>query len=223
VNLAEPRTTYAVDVLGDMFPGASVAPSGQPTGPNDRTFALAPSGRRPRLLVPMTPRDAAGAALRAYGGRLTRGARISYATAARAIATAGPAILRARLVAAGAQDGIDAYLSQALSREVTVAVHLTPSRANRKPVIQALAHGERYPIGFAKLAVNPLTERLVDREAQALRALAEQHPQHLVTPELAHVGEFAGHAVLTQRPLPTWLPGRSPTISDVTAATDRVG
>src|SRR5581483_6752466 len=106
VNLAEPRTRYAVDVLGDMFPGAVVTPADQSAGSGERTFALAPSASRPRLLVPTTPRDAAGAALRAYGGRLTRGARLSYGAAARAVAIGGPAILRARLVAAGPSDSI---------------------------------------------------------------------------------------------------------------------
>jgi hypothetical protein len=224
VNLAEPRAQYAVEVLGAMFPGSTVHPA---AGKNDRrTFALAPSGRRPRLLVPTSPRDAAATALRAYGGRLTRQARLSYGLVASAVATAGPGLLRSRLTvsgpAAGQLPGIDAYLAEALGREVSIAAHLTPSRANRKPVIQALAAGERHPLAFAKMAVSPLTTRLVEQEATALAALADRSLEHLVVPTVVHHGSFAGNAVLTLKPLPTWLPGRSPTLADVAAATREV-
>jgi hypothetical protein len=225
VNDEEPRTRYAIEVLGDLFPGTTVAVA-RGEGQIDRTFALAPSGHRPRLLVPTTPRDAAACALRAYGGRLTRQARVSYAAAAAALRIAGPAPLRSRLTVTsadnGRESGIDDHLSEALGRKVSVAVHLTPRRANRKPVIQALAAGERHPLGFAKMGVDALTSKLVEREAQALEALAGRSVRHLAVPTVAHYGDFAGRRVLTMRPLPTWLSGRSPALADVAAATVEV-
>lgn len=224
MNVGEPRTRYAVEVLGDMFPGSAVAPTADRSdGP---TFALAPSGRRPRLLVPTWPRDAAATALRAYGGRLTRRARLSYGLAASAVATAGPWPLRSRLTVArpGGEHapGIDDYLGEALGREVSIALHLTPSRSNRKPVVQALAAGERHPLAFAKVGVNPLTTRLVEQEARALAALADRGVERLTVPTVAHHGSFAGHTVLTLAPLPTWLPGTSPSLADVAAASREV-
>jgi hypothetical protein len=142
------------------------------------------------------------------------------------VAVAGPGLLRSRLaVSEGlpqSQLGIDDYLSDALGGEVSIAVHLTPSRANRKPVIQALAPGNRHPVGFAKLGVNPLTNRLIEQEAAALKTLAARSVQQLVIPTVAHHGSFAGNAVLTLEPLPTWLPGRSPGLEDVAAASREV-
>jgi hypothetical protein len=223
VNLDDPRIQYAVEVLADLFPGTTVTPA---AGARDTTtFALAPSGRRPRLLVPIWPPDAAAAALRAYGGRLTVQARLSYGVVASVLAAAGPRPLRSRLSVSrsgGGAPGIDQYLSEALEREVSVAIHLTPSRANRKPVLQALAAGEPHPIGFAKVGVNALTGRLIEQEATALAALAASSVEHLVVPSVVHHGSFAGNPVLALGPLPTWLPGTSPTLADVAAATREV-
>jgi hypothetical protein len=223
VSTEDPRHRYAVDVLGELFPGTTVANSGSD---GSRTFALAPSARRPRLLVPTKPRAAAATALRAYGGRLTRQARWSYGAAARTLAVTGPAPLRDRLTVSSYDGrraaGIDDHLGEALGRPVSVAVHLTPSRANRKPIVQALGPDERHPLAFAKVAVDPLTTNLVDREAEALATLADRKVNRLQVPTVAHHGDFAGHRVLTLHSLPTWLPGRSPTIVEVAAATREV-
>jgi hypothetical protein len=227
VSVDEPRHRYATEVLEELFPGATVATArGRADDAVTRTFAFAPSGRRPRLLVPTVPRDAAATALRAYGGRLTRQARWSYGAAARTLAAAGPVPLRDRLTVSADRGerptGIDDHLSEVLERPVSVAVHLTPSRANRKPIVQALAEGARHPLAFAKVAVDPLTTRLVQQEAAALAALAGRSVTQLVVPTVAGYGDFAGHGVLTLHPLPTWLPGRSPTITDVAAASREV-
>ncbi len=58
-----PRLRYAVTALTDLFPGAEVGAAGPRTDPG-RTFAVAPSAARPRLLVPVEPRGAAAIALR---------------------------------------------------------------------------------------------------------------------------------------------------------------
>jgi hypothetical protein len=231
VNLDEPRTRYAVAVLGDVFPGSTVAPARAGIGRTatqpsaDRVFALAPSGTHPRLLVPVRPRDAAAAALRAYGGRLTRRAQLGYAAAARVIAATGTGALRARLAvspAGSGSDALDQHLSDVLGREVSIAVHLTPARANRKPVVQALARGERRPVAFAKLAVDPLTSALVAREAAALTDIGARHLEHVVVPEVLDHGRFAGRESLVMQPLPTWLPGRSPDLADASSAAHEV-
>lgn len=226
MNAAEPRTRYALTVLEDLFPGCVVTPGTHERGEQTRTFALAPVGRRPRLLVPTRPSDAAATALRAYGGRLTRGAQVGYGTAARALALSGPAPLRSRISvhpADGRREGIDDHLSKALGSQVAVAVHLTPDRANRKPVLQALAAGHPRPLAFAKVGVDPLTSRLVTREGDALSAFASTPLSHLVVPGVAHRGTFGDRPVLALAPLPTWRSGRSPVLADVAAASREVG
>lgn len=216
MNLNEPRVRYAVDVLTDLFPGATVGPAPGRRQPGDRVFALAPGVNRPRLLVPTAPRGAAAAALRTYGGRMTRTAQLSYSAAASSLAVAGTAPLRARL-AVSTRDGhrvrgIDDHLSDVANQPVVVAFHLTPARANRKPIVQLLAHGEKHPIGFAKVGVNELTARLVQREAAALQALATRPVGRMVVPSVLDHGEFAGLDVLTLASLPTWQTGRTPSL-----------
>jgi hypothetical protein len=227
VTSDDSRLRYAKDVLGDLFPGTAVnATQKRQDVDITRTFALAPTSRHPRLLVPMTPRDAAAGALRAYGGRLTRHARWSYRAAAMAVAATGPAILRGRVTATSPEGrrtaGIDDHLSDVLSRPISVAVHLTPDRANRKPIIQALDAGQPHPVAFAKMGVNELTSRLVNEEANALELLAARSLRALVVPTIVHHGEFAGRSVLTLNPLPTWQSGRSPVLTEVAAAAREV-
>jgi Phosphotransferase enzyme family len=226
VNRNDPRVRYAVEVLGDLFPGSAVSEPAARGKDGPRTFAFAPSARRPRLLVPTAPRDAAATALRSYGGRLTRKAQLSYGAVARSLSIAGPAALRCRMTVSPTDEnpaaGIDDHLSEVLERQVSIAVHLTPSRANRKPVIQALAGGERYPAAFAKMGVDSLTSRLVEQEARALKIVAAHEVRNLIVPAVVDYGDFAGHGVLTLRPLPTWLPGRSPSLADVAAAAAEV-
>jgi hypothetical protein len=225
VNAAPARTRYALTVLEDLFPGCTVAPASRERAVRGRTFALAPSGRHPRLLVPTRPRDAAGTALRGYGGRLTRGAQRGYALAGRALAASGPVPLRTRISVIPGENpytGIDDHLSVALGSQVSVAVHLTPERANRKPVLQALAAGHDRPLAFAKVGVDPLTSRLVRQEGDALASLEAQALTHLVVPGVAHRGMFGQRPVLALEPLPTWLPGCSPRLADVAAASREI-
>lgn len=222
MNLNEPRIRYAVDVLSELFPGATVEPATGRPARDDRFFAFAPSVNRPRLLVPTTPRGAAAAALRTYGGRMTRTAQLSYSAAASGLAVAGTAPLRARL-AVRTRDGhrvmgIDDHLSDVVHRPVAVAFHLTPARANRKPIVQLLAHREKHPIGFAKVGVNELTARLVQREAVALQAVATRPVGRMVVPSVLGHGEFAGFDVLTLAALPTWQAGRTPSLTEAVGA-----
>jgi len=221
VSPDHPRLRYAVAALTDLFPGAEVGAAGAQTDPG-RTFAVAPSAARPRLLVPVEPRGAAAIALRAYGGRLTRGARWGLSAAAGLFAVTGTAPLRTRLgvhsPGTSPVAGIDDHLSRALGRPVSVAVHLTPDRANRKPVVQALAADSSRPVAFAKVGVDELTAELVRREGAALPTLGERLPSSVRVPTVTHMGSLAGQPVLTLEPLPTWLPGRSPQLGDVTTA-----
>jgi hypothetical protein len=217
----DPRIEHADDVLRRLFPG-STPRWGRPVGPlegQDRCFAVAPTGRHPRLLVPTAPRGAAAAALRAYGGRLSATGRWGYRGTAWLAAAAGTSLLRSRVVVdASAGDAVDSHLGRLLGQPVAVAVHLTPPRANRKPVLSVLAAGEPTPVAFGKAAVNPLTRRLVDAEASALRRLRDSSPHGFAVPEVLGLADVADVRLLTLSPLPTWAPGRLPTAPEVDRA-----
>lgn len=117
-----------------------------------------------------------------------------------------------------AASGIDDHLSAIVGRPVSVAVHLTPPRANRKPIVQALAAGERYPVAFAKLATNPLTARLVAAEADALTRLGAHSWSSVVIPRVLDRQNFNDQPALVLEPLPTWSAGRPPKPAEVRAA-----
>jgi hypothetical protein len=207
-----------------LFPASSLSSAARrPPKPDlARTFAVVPSVRHPRLLVPLAPRRAAAAALRAYGGRLTRRDRVAYRGIGAGLETVGPAALAARFVMtakpAGSGTDIDVHLSQLLGTTVSVAVHLTPARANRKPIVQALSGDSRYPVGFAKVATNALTADLVHREAAALATIAAAAPADLIVPEVLSDAPVNGHGTLVMRPLPTWSRGRLPTATELSRA-----
>ncbi|MFY9934458.1 MAG: hypothetical protein WAK82_41265, partial [Streptosporangiaceae bacterium] len=110
---------------------------------------------------------------------------------------------RLRVRAAPGADGIDAYLSQALGRDVLISTHLGAARANRKPVLQLLTP-DGDTAGFAKLSINPLTRDLIRAECAALDTLAAAGLHGLTAPRVLHHGQWQGHDVLIMSALPTW-------------------
>jgi hypothetical protein len=129
-------------------------------------------------------------------------------------------LLRHRVRICGpAGETIDGYLREALGTDLAVSVHIGPARANRKPVLQLIApDGET--LGFAKLGTGPLTRRLVRAETTALSALSHVGIRDVTVPRVLHTGEWRGHQVLVQSPLPVWRP-RAPLPPDRLAAAMR--
>jgi hypothetical protein len=219
------RLTHGRDTLRTLFPGSTVTDGRNPragSGRRVRPFALLPSTRHPRLLVPVTPHAAAGAALRAYGGRLSTSAHLGYRGMATAVGTVGAGRFPGRLSVIDDADaprtGIDDHLGAVINEAVAVAIHLTPARANRKPIVQALAPRHRYPVAFAKVATTALSTTLVAHEAASLRWLAEQDTGMVIVPPILDEGAFDNHQTLVMRALPTWSRGRLPTEAELTHA-----
>jgi hypothetical protein len=170
-----------------------------------REFIILPTARRPRLIVPASPRPAA-AALRRYGEPGTLRARLATRGLGAALRSgAGQAVLRDRLridVPAGTPT-IDGYLSEQLGVEVCVSMHLGAARANRKPVLQLLT-ADGVTVGFAKIGVSPLTSELVKSEQGALVRLGRAGLSGLRVPPVLHAGRWQGLQVLVLGPLPVW-------------------
>jgi hypothetical protein len=209
------RLHHAAAVLTELFPAGLVSTAGAThAGEPLRSFGVLPGVRHPRLLVPLQPRQAATTALKAYGGRLRPRDRLAYRALGLGLRTLGSGPLPVRLTVSGADPtrgtDIDARLAEVVSTPVSVAVHLTPARANRKPIVQALSATEPLPLAFAKVATNDLTDKLVNREVTALAHLRDAGLRHLVVPEVLDHRPLNGRATLVMRPLPTWSKGRRP-------------
>lgn len=213
---AQERLDNARQTLELLYPGGSEVAA-------DRTFAVAPSPRQPRLLVPAESSRAATAALRAYGGRLSAKARYG-ALAYRLLiqATRGATLLPAYPVGRNPDGDIESLLGEVFGREVRVAVHLTPARANRKPILQVLDPAASTPIGFAKVATNPLTTKLLQDEAAALERLAAASDLSFRVPPVLHLGEFNGRLILVTGPLATWQRGRLPKPREIIRAASEI-
>jgi hypothetical protein len=196
------RAQYVSEVLPLLFPPGP--------GPLDE-FVLVPDATSPRLLVPVGSRRVAAAAVRRYAQPAARTARVKRDLAALALRTGADRILLRDRVSAGGAESIAAYLSHKLDREIVVSVHIGPSRANRKPVLQLLSP-DGTTVGFAKLGVNRLTRTLVRAETTALVTLHHLQLSTVDTPRVLHAGRWRGNQVLVQEALPAWrrrFPGRA--------------
>ncbi|MFJ9554861.1 phosphotransferase [Nocardiopsis sp. NPDC101807] len=201
------ETTYLTDLAAVLWPCGGLL------GPGDRgmrrrvrrdrgnQYLPVPSAHNPRVILPAYNRSAAtrGITSFAQGHSLVERARTLLLTGAFATGMA-PLLLRDRLYV-GAGPGIEHALTAALDRDLSIAIHVGPPRANRKPVLLLLTPGGR-TIGYAKVAVNDLTSRLVRAETRALRHLAGSPLRDVTVPRLLYEGEWNGHPLLVQEALP---------------------
>ncbi|MEO8330710.1 MAG: hypothetical protein ABI586_11940, partial [Candidatus Nanopelagicales bacterium] len=162
------------------------------------TFRALPNSQHPRLLIP-TNRRTGRATLRALRDESTRRARVRTRLLLGSWGTALAPGSSIRLPAGG----ITEYVSDRLGREIVVGVHLGPARANRKPVL-ALVTPAGEVVGYAKLGVNRLTDRLVANEAEALvhlNAMDATALKGIVAPRLLLQDSWAGHSLVVQSAL----------------------
>ena len=127
-------------------------------------------------------------------------------------------LLSGRGVRRPSANGIDTYLSEVLGRRVHVSLYVGPQRAVQKPVLQLLDEGG-HPVAFAKVALNPLTTRLIRNEAAALTRLQTAGLRTVRVPRVLHQGSWHSHEVVVQEALlPSGAPGVAP---DLVAAAAR--
>ncbi|WP_433374701.1 hypothetical protein ACQPZX_04520 [Actinoplanes sp. CA-142083] len=199
------RTQYLTEVLDLLYPWPCRT-DGSPGTPIAE-YLVVPDARRPKLLVPSGSRRVAAAAVRRYAEPQSRSAKLKRDAVIAAMRTGASAVLlRDRVRVTGPfSSSIDGYLSEQLSRELSVSVHIGPARANRKPVLQLISpDGDTF--GFGKLGTGALTKQLVKAETAALTALAGTGLTRLTVPRVLHAGEWRGLEVLVQSALPVWLP-----------------
>jgi hypothetical protein len=176
-----------------------------PAQPADGEFALVRGIHQPPLLVPAA-RRAAAAAVRHYAKPRTATARLGVNALTLLLAGGmGGAFLRGRIHISTQpeSDTIETYLKNVISPDIRVSMYLGPPRANRKPVLQ-LGTETGEPAGFAKIGINPLTQRLVRAERDALAHLDAAGLTRIVVPRVLHYGTWHGLDVLVLSTLPVW-------------------
>lgn len=211
------RLGYLAECAALLWPRPAVAAIEPRTpigpGPTTHEFLILPHPRHPRLLVPAGARKASSSAVRHYGEQMSRAARLQN----RALAAAVRLGLIDRLAghrfrirldtrlprSTGEPSDIEDHLSDVLGRAVSVSMHLSPPRANRKPVLQLLdASGTT--IGFTKVGVGQLTGRLVRAEGAALETLSGAPLRHVRVPPVLAWSRWNGLELLTTGALPVW-------------------
>lgn len=190
------------EVLQALWPPpARIARGGRLRRPGAGSAAMVvlPSARRPVVLIPRRPSRAASSALRHYKASADTRGRAKLRAAAFAARLGAAVFAPDQVRIEGGTSGISGYLREALGRDAVFSLHIGPARANRKPVLQALApDGE--PLGFVKVGVTPLTCELVRAEAAALSLLNGTPLTRLRSPHLLHHGTWQGHEVMVQEP-----------------------
>ena len=222
MTAGDDRAAWLRELVPLLWPAPATATLGRARHAGARrSYLILPNLEHPRLLVPRRTKRAAGGALRGYGEQSSAPRRVAVRLAAAVLtAGAGDTLVRDRLEIGGGGDTIEDHLSRELGRPVLVSLHLGPARANRKPVLQLLG-ADGGTVGYAKVATNVLTGRLVADEAAALRRLAAAGLTHLTVPKVLSGGSWRGLEILVQSPLPVRQP-RKPSPERLAAATAEV-
>jgi hypothetical protein len=185
-----------------------------------REYLVVPDADRPRVLVPASSRKLAEASVRRCSVSQSSLSRLGREAVLLALAIgAAPLLMRDRLRLPHGTGSFDAYLRDALGRDVVLSLYIGPARANRKPVFQVLSpDGET--VGFAKVGTRPLTRDLVRAEAATLHQLARTRLNEVRVPRVLHTGLWRDHEVLVQSALPTWA-ARAPLTDDARTSAER--
>jgi hypothetical protein len=192
---------WALGVLFGHVPGATLGSGPVTAGSTEiASFIALPSLARPRLLVPANDRTAASSALRQYNQGMTTLARSRKAAGAVAAAAGVLRVAGRRIwVTAPSADAPAPVLERAIAielglDEVRLAAFIG-SVPNRKPVLQLTRPGGEV-VGYAKVAWNPLTSRLVATEASALHELNRRPVPGMSVPTVLAELEWQGYPVV---------------------------
>lgn len=206
-------TSYLTSLAEILWPcGGLLGRGGSAERPRTRSreYLPVPSAHNPRVILPAANRYAAARGITAFSQHHSLGERLRTSLLSAAFTSGlAPLLLRDRL-RVGAGPSIEHALSAALDRDLVIAIHVGPPRANRKPVLLLLSPAGR-TIGYAKIGVNDLTCRLVRAETAALRRLSDVRLPDVTVPRLLYAGEWNGHPMLVQEALPVGVQTDRPT------------
>lgn len=205
------RNNYLTEVSQLLWPDPAIRTLGvaQNGSAPMSEFIVVPNGHHPRLLLPHGSKRAAATAVLRYNKQLSLKSTVRARTLWSLMRTGiGRALMQSRFRVhaeeASYVETIETYLRRVLERELLVSLHISPARANRKPVLQLLSP-EGETLGFAKVGFNSLTRDLVRSEADSLRVLRRASLELTTVPKILHSGRWRDLEVLVQEALPVWL------------------
>jgi hypothetical protein len=175
-----------------------------PTTKDAETYAVVPSARRPRFLLPASSSGAALGSLRSYNN--LRPPRVRAARSAVALALRTPArrfVSRDRVIVTWpdpANSPVSLLRDILGVRDLAFAIGLAPRGPNRKPVLQAFSSTGR-PLAFVKVGWNEITRARVRNESEALR-LWKDAKSPLRVPRLLHEDSLGSLHLSVSAPLP---------------------
>jgi hypothetical protein len=195
-------------------PMVATVTRGGPGHPNADawTFGVLPSAARPRLLVPLGSKRAAVASLRGATHAREPHVRLGRVVLRMALRLGlAQHVLRDRLsfdlgkTGTVAPELADVLLSEHLAevfgrRDLSLAVRVGRVRPNRKPLIQVLSTAGA-AVSYVKVGWNPLTRRLVTREADVLQKLGSERHSTFEVPRVLYRGSWHGFELLALSPL----------------------
>lgn len=192
-----PITNVDSDLLSTLkllFPGAHLALS--KTSGSGHSYRFVPSVRRTHMLVPANDPNSAAAALDrpSASDTLLKQVRRGIVRAAVRQRNFARYAMPYHLRVGPSTDSIIEYLSEASGRPVDISVAIGPRRANRKPVLAVSSNAT--PVGYAKVGLTPLANRLIDHEASVLKSLAGSDRTHFRVPTVIHHGRWNTSSVL---------------------------
>jgi hypothetical protein len=207
--MTAPESTSAYDALAEtarlIWPAPAQVGEGL-DGAVVREFLLAPSAAKPRIALPArAPRAAAdvvrkysqGLGTREYVSRRVLGRLLAVRPVHALVSLLLRDRLRVVLPAGGEHDSLERHLGELLGRDVLLGISVGPSRANRKPVLQAVT-ADGQTLAYVKVGISDLTRSLVSGEADALSAYwsADAGEQTLRAPRVLHHGTWRDLEIL---------------------------
>lgn len=162
---------------------------------------LVPPGEHARLAVPTSSSSAASRTLHrpSAGDSVLR--TILRSSLAAAERTRLLRLFTSYGIAVDRTEGsIVEHLSNIFDQDVSIGLMVGSARANRKPVLNVFSkNGEE--LGFAKVGLGSLANRLVAAEAHALDCLALMELVEMQVPATISTKPWLGHSVLVMTPL----------------------
>lgn len=183
-----------ISTLEDLHPGSSVDVG--LASSNGTAFRLVPGPRRPRIVVPAKSRRAASEAMDrpSMNDSFWRSAPRRLLSSALSTGL-GSALMPIGLSVGPSPDSISDFLSEAVGEPVLLSLTVGAARANRKPILN-VHRSDGTEIGFAKVGLTPLSNRLVAHEHRALLSLVSAAPDGFTAPTPLHHGVWRGNQVL---------------------------
>jgi hypothetical protein len=205
VERAGPDLRWIAEVLWGGLAGISVTLGEPAAGRVLERYAVVPSARRPRLLLPFDRRAAWAVAVDAPATRSPRSAL--ERRLAGAAARSGFVPFRDRLVVVAGDDAdpestLVSRLAVAVGTPVVLGVNVRPPGPYRKPVLAVAGPGGRV-LAYAKVGWNRPTAANVEAEVRVLRAAGSASA--FSAPQVLGELRWRDRPVVMTRPLPSGL------------------